>query len=75
MYYYNMPHILSRLKNLSTLIVWGKDDTVMPLSCAEGYNTSIKGSQLVLIDDCGHQPEIEKPDEFISVVSKFLASG
>lgn len=75
MYYYTMPQLLSRLKNLPTLIVWGKDDTVMPLSCAELYNSSIKGSQLVLIDDCGHNPEFEKPDEFVNVVSKFLSGG
>lgn len=75
MYYYTMPQLLHRLKNLPTLLVWGKDDTVMPRSCAEVYNSSIKGSQLVLIDDSGHQPEIEKPGEFINVVGKFLSGG
>lgn len=75
MYNYNMPHLLHRLKNSTTLLVWGKDDTIMPMSCAEMYNSSIKGSQQVLVDDCGHLPEIERPDDFISIESKFLSNN
>lgn len=74
MYYPALPQLLGRVRNLPTLIVWGREDSVMPLSVAEVYNQSIRGSELAIIDDSGHQPEIEKPDEFLAVVRKFLTN-
>ncbi|MBI4640843.1 MAG: alpha/beta hydrolase [Candidatus Tectomicrobia bacterium] len=68
-----LPHLLRRLKTLPTLITWGRQDPIIPLSAAEVYHESIQGSRLVVLDNCGHQPEIEKPDEFIGVVHPFLS--
>ncbi len=73
MHYPGLPHLLSRLKRLSTLIVWGRQDPIIPLSAGERYNQSIQGSRLVVLEDCGHQPEVEKPDEFVQVVQGFLS--
>lgn len=75
MHYRALPHLLRRLKRLPTLIVWGRDDPVIPLSAAEVFNESIEGSQLAVLDNCGHQPEIEKSDEFVKLVHKFLTSS
>ena len=74
MYYPALPQLLGRVKNLPTLIVCGREDGIVPLSAAEVYNQSIQGSELAIIDGSGHQPEIEKPDEFLSLVQKFLAN-
>ena len=30
------------------------------------------GSRLAVLDDCGHRPEIERPDEFTRVLADFL---
>ncbi len=68
-----LPHLLHRLKRLPTLLVWGRDDAVIPLSAGQLYNESIPGSRLVALDGCGHRPEIEKPDEFAAVARRFLA--
>ena len=73
MHYPGLPHLLSRLKRLSTLIVWGRQDPIIPLSAGERYNQSIRGSRLAVLEDCGHQPEVEKPDEFVRVVQSFLS--
>ena len=73
MYYPGLPHLLRRLKGLPTLLVWGRQDGIVPLSAAQVYEESIPGSRLELINDCGHQPEVEKPDEFVKLVSDFLA--
>jgi len=73
MYYPALPHLLRRLKRLPTLIIWGKEDAIVPLSAGEVYNDSIEGSRLVVVDKCGHHPEIEKPNEFVVTVQDFLA--
>lgn len=56
-----------------TLIVWGRDDQLIPLSAGERFEKGIPGAKLVAIDQCGHVPQIEKPDEFNDAVQKFLA--
>lgn len=74
MYYAGLPQLLGRVKTLPTLLVWGREDSIIPLSAAEVYNQSIQGSELAIIEGCGHRPEIEKPDEFVALVQKFLAN-
>ena len=74
MYYPGLPHLLGRIKSLPTMIVCGRQDSVVPLSAAEVYNQSIQGSELAIIDNCGHLPEIEKPEEFTTLVQKFLGN-
>ena len=59
-------------KRLPTLVVWGREDPIVPLSAGQLYHESIPGSKLAIIDNCGHRPEIEKPEEFIRVVQDFL---
>jgi pimeloyl-ACP methyl ester carboxylesterase len=55
-----------------TLIVWGRQDAIVPLSAGEAYQALIPGSRLVVIDQCGHHPEIEQADEFVRLVQEFL---
>ena len=75
MHYPNLPHLLRRVKRLPTLILWGRDDKIVPLSAGEVYHQSIGGSQLVVLDGCGHRPEIERPDEFVRHTRRFLTGG
>ena len=72
MHYPSLAPVLHRLKRLPTLIIWGKDDTIVPLSAGEAYQAAIPGSQLVLLDNCGHHPEIEQTDAFVNHVQRFL---
>ena len=74
MHYPNLPHLLSRLKRLPTLIIWGREDPIVPLSAGELYHSSIPGSKLVVIDKCGHRPEVEHPDRMAEIVSEFLST-
>ena len=68
----NLPHLLHRLKRTPTLIVWGREDAVIPLSAGQKYNESIPNSRLAVIDGCGHRPELEKPDEFAEALRGFF---
>jgi len=58
-----------------TLIVWGRQDGLVPLADGERFNKDIAGSKMIVIDQCGHVPNTEKPGEFNAAVLKFLAEG
>ncbi len=57
-----------------TLILWGKYDELLgpPEQTAERLRRDISGSQLVVIDDAGHLPQLEQTDEFNRLVRRFL---
>jgi len=69
----NLPHLLRRLKTLPTLIVWGREDAIVPVSVGEVYQASIQGSRLTLLDSCGHRPELEVPDDLAELVRQFFS--
>jgi len=56
-----------------TLIIWGRQDGLVPLTEGERFNKDIAGSKMFVVDQCGHVPNIEKPGEFNGAVLKFLA--
>ena len=58
-----------------TLIVWGRQDGLVPLAEGERFNKDIAGSKLIVIDQCGHVPNVEKPGEFYAAVLKFLTEN
>ncbi len=66
-----LPHLLRNV-TLPTLIVWGKQDAIVPVSAAHAYHEAISGSRLELLDDCGHHPEIEQSEKFVQLVRDFL---
>jgi len=67
--------LLARLKDLKApvLIVWGKDDRIIPVSHARIALENIPGARLELFDRCGHMPMLEYPDRFNKLVLDFLA--
>src|ERR1041385_2404918 len=58
-----------------TLIVWGRQDGLVPLADGEHFNKDIAGSKMVVIEECAHVPNAEKPGEFNAALLKFLAEG
>ncbi|MGB6424661.1 MAG: alpha/beta hydrolase [Solirubrobacterales bacterium] len=65
---------LDRLPRIAmpTLLVWGRDDLVVPASDAPGYHERIKDSELHIFDDCGHVPMAERPLRFNRLLQGFL---
>jgi 2-hydroxy-6-oxonona-2,4-dienedioate hydrolase len=61
--------------NRPTLILWGRDDKLIPLSFGERFHQEIAGSQLRIIDNCGHMPQIECPNEFATAARQFLSDA
>jgi len=54
-----------------TMIVWGKQDEIVPFEHAARFHRDIAGSQLVEFDKCGHLPMIEKADELKEKILQF----
>jgi pimeloyl-ACP methyl ester carboxylesterase len=63
---------LRRAATIPTLIVWGKQDKLIPPVYAEEYKRLLPSAQIVYIDQCGHDPTIEQPDEFARAAVAFL---
>jgi pimeloyl-ACP methyl ester carboxylesterase len=57
-----------------TLVVWGRQDALVPVSYAREFGSRIAGSQVEVIDDCGHDLEVDQPEHTWVAVSKFLDS-
>ncbi len=55
------------------LLVWGRDDQVVPLRSGEEIAAVMPASQLVVLDQCGHWPQYEQPEAFHEAVLPFLA--
>lgn len=72
-YMYN-PKLIHRLRRVKspTLVVWGKQDRLVPLAHGEAYHKAIRGSELKVIDCCGHSPQLERPAEFVALIEEFL---
>lgn len=64
---------LAKIK-IPTLVVWGKQDKLIPVAMGERYTGGIAGAKLVSFDKCGHVPPIEKTEEFVAAVTAFLGS-
>ncbi len=56
-----------------TLLIWGRNDEVVPLDFGNRYERAIPGAKLVVIDRCGHVPQMEKPAEFNKALMEFLS--
>jgi pimeloyl-ACP methyl ester carboxylesterase len=72
MYDPSLPHLLPRLRT-PALVVWGREDRIVPLECAERYQRAIPGARLAVIERCGHLPHLERPRELAAQVLDFLA--
>lgn len=73
--YLHNPKLPAYLRGVKTptLIVWGRQDAIIPLNCGELYHQALTNSTLHVIDRCGHSPAVEKPQEFLSAILEFLS--
>ena len=56
--------------NVPSLIIWGSEDKVMPLECAELYSKVLPNAALEVIKGAGHLVELEEGD----LVAKLIGS-
>jgi len=57
-----------------TIVVCGRDDAATPLFMSEEIVAAIKGSELIVIEQCGHLITMEKPDETNAILRRWLGA-
>jgi pimeloyl-ACP methyl ester carboxylesterase len=69
------PKLERRLASLKcpTLILWGKNDRLIPPIYGETFHRVIANSQLAMIEGTGHMPMFEKHEEWSKIISTFLS--
>jgi pimeloyl-ACP methyl ester carboxylesterase len=74
-YMYNptLPHLLGGVAAL-TLVVWGRDDRIVPLECGERFAKALPSARLEVVEGAGHWVELEKPHELARLVTNFVSS-
>lgn len=62
--------------NIPTLIVWGKEDGILPCNLADStyyrVGSSSTDKQIVLVNNAAHAPFYDNPTEFAEAVGKFI---
>lgn len=59
---------------LPTLIVWGEQDSVIPVAHAYAAYRAMPGSRLEIFEDAGHFLHVEEPDRFARSLCEFVDS-
>ncbi|TXG38582.1 alpha/beta fold hydrolase [Seonamhaeicola maritimus] len=68
---HNMAKDLPKMQT-PTCIIWGKNDNVTPPEVAKEFDSLLPDSDLFWIDKCGHAAMMEHPDEFNTIMEKWL---
>jgi pimeloyl-ACP methyl ester carboxylesterase len=74
MYSPTLPHLLGTVA-APALVVWGREDRIVPLECGERYAKSLPRARLEIVDRAGHLVEMEQPDALASLVTRFLSGA
>jgi pimeloyl-ACP methyl ester carboxylesterase len=65
----HLPKWLHRI-DVPVKIVWGRQDRILPVGLAEPLHKMIPGSELHILENCGHLPQVEKADAFVDIVCR-----
>jgi pimeloyl-ACP methyl ester carboxylesterase len=57
---------------LPVLLLWGRHDRIVPLSQGKRLEAAIATSKLEVIEECGHNPQEEKPQESFAIIDRFI---
>jgi pimeloyl-ACP methyl ester carboxylesterase len=74
MYSPTLPHLLGGVA-APALVVWGRQDRIVPLECGEQYAKSLAQARLEVVEGAGHFVEMEKPEALASLVTRFVTQA
>jgi len=57
---------------IPVLIIWGREDKIIPVAIAERLHSKMTKSDLTILDETGHVPHWESPELFNIKVLNFL---
>jgi pimeloyl-ACP methyl ester carboxylesterase len=59
---------------MPVLVIWGKQDVLIPLDHGIALQTEFPNAELEVLDGCGHVPIADCPEEFDQVLVEFLTT-
>ncbi|MCX6785591.1 MAG: alpha/beta hydrolase [Candidatus Komeilibacteria bacterium] len=68
---HDLRHLLKYLR-VKTIIIWGRQDNFTPLWQGQLIHGLIGNSQLVVLENIGHSPQLQSPDELYQIISNNL---
>jgi pimeloyl-ACP methyl ester carboxylesterase len=74
MYSPTLPHLLGGVAT-PALVVWGREDRIVPLECGERYAKALPRARLEIVAGAGHFVEMEKANELAQLVTDFVTQG
>jgi pimeloyl-ACP methyl ester carboxylesterase len=60
--------------DVPALVLWGRQDPVVPLSIGERLARALPDARLVVLDRCGHIPSEERPEASLAALREFLGA-
>lgn len=72
----NHPDITPALRRITapTLLVWGHEDPIIPVSYAGRFTAAIPNCKFIGMNNCGHTPYVQYSRRFADMVIEFLES-
>lgn len=68
----SLPALLRSIAT-PTLLVWGRQDAIIPVNAYQLYQQGIPGAVTKILEQCGHLAEMEQPQALVQAVLDFLA--
>lgn len=66
---------MAALQSTPVLVIWGREDALIPVQAAEWFKAVLPQAQLVIYDRIGHLPQEEAADRSATDVALFLAQA
>jgi pimeloyl-ACP methyl ester carboxylesterase len=75
--YMHDPKLKGRLHRIDvpTLLLWGAQDRIVTPAYGRAYAAAIPGAKFATIDQAGHFPHIEQPEQFARRVLSFVTAS
>ncbi len=62
----------ARTISIPTLLIWGSEDTMVPLADGKLFESLVQGSRLEVFPGVGHSPHCEHPKEVAKLIAEFV---
>jgi pimeloyl-ACP methyl ester carboxylesterase len=72
--YFNLKDQVQMIQ-APTLVLWGKHDQVVKLNSAKYYASEIPVAKLQILENAGHSPQLEIPEQVALDIINFIQSG
>jgi pimeloyl-ACP methyl ester carboxylesterase len=73
MWSHQLPAMLVGVE-VPTLVVWGGADEIVPSDCAAQYASILPNARLELLDEVGHNADLEAPEALAQLVRQFTTT-